>query len=174
MGKRRLQIAVFGSSEDLDIDTEMLNLAKEVGEEVARIGAVLFSGGMGGIMRAAAQGAKKRGGITIGVLPHSNPEEASEFNDVVVCSGLGWGMQSGLIVRSCDGVIVIGGGCGTLNELALAYMHNKPIVALALADGWASRFVDSYLDERRIVKVHGAKSAFEAVRLLTRLVTKKR
>jgi len=121
-------------------------------------------------MRAAAQGAKKRGGITIGVLPHSNPEGANEFNDVVICSGLGWGMQSGLIVRSCDGVIVIGGGCGTLNELALAYMHNKPIVALTSADGWGSKFVNSYLDERRIVKVHGAKSAFEAVRLLTRLV----
>jgi len=163
---RKIQIGVIGSDADLPIDHRTLSLARELGRQIATHEAILVCGGGGGIMMAVAQGAKEVGGITVGVLPFLDKEVANEFIDVVICTGMGWGIQGGLLVRSVDGVIVVGGGCGTLAELAMAYMHEKPVVAIRGTGGWADSLAGKFLDDRQITQIGSATSAMEAVELI--------
>jgi len=90
--------------------------AVAVGRLVAERGAVLVCGGLGGVMEAAARGAKQAGGLTIGILPGSDPAAANPHIDVAIATGLGE-MRNALIVRAAGAVIAIGGGWGTLAEI---------------------------------------------------------
>lgn len=108
---------------------ETLALAEEVGVEIARRGAVLVCGGLGGVMEAAARGAKRAGGLTIGILPGVSAQEANEFIDVPVVTGIGEA-RNALVVRSSDAVIAIAGSYGTLSEIALALKMGVPVVGM--------------------------------------------
>jgi len=103
--------------------------AAAVGRLVAEGGAVLICGGLGGVMEAAARGAKQAGGLTIGILPGSDPEAANPHIDVAIATGMGE-MRNALIVRAAGAVIAIGGGWGTLSEIALARRIETPVVGL--------------------------------------------
>ncbi|PYP49253.1 MAG: TIGR00725 family protein [Gemmatimonadetes bacterium] len=103
--------------------------AAAVGRLVAEGGAVLVCGGLGGVMEAAARGAKQAGGLTIGILPGSDPEAANPHIDVAIATGMGE-MRNALIVRAAGAVIAIGGGWGTLSEIALARRIETPVVGL--------------------------------------------
>src|SRR5439155_1314047 len=83
----------------------------------AERGAVLLCGGLGGVMAAAARGAKQAGGVTVGILPGNDPREANRDIDVALATGMGE-MRNALIVRAASAVIAIGGGWGTLSEIA--------------------------------------------------------
>ncbi len=108
---------------------DLAGLAEEVGREVARKGAVLICGGLGGVMTDAARGAKEVGGVTIGILPGSRTAEANEFIDFPIATNMGQGRNS-IIVHTADVLISIGGGYGTLSEIALALKIGKGVVAL--------------------------------------------
>jgi uncharacterized protein (TIGR00725 family) len=103
--------------------------AVAVGRLVAERGGVLVCGGLGGVMEAAARGAKQAGGLTIGILPGSDPAAANPHIDVAIATGLGE-MRNALIVRAAGAVIAIGGGWGTLAEIALARRSETPVVGL--------------------------------------------
>jgi uncharacterized protein (TIGR00725 family) len=103
--------------------------AVAVGRLVAERGAVLVCGGLGGVMAAAAQGAKQAGGLTIGILPGNDPVAANPHIDVAIATGMGE-MRNALIVRAAGAVIAIGGGWGTLAEIALARRSETPVVGL--------------------------------------------
>ncbi len=104
--------------------------AVEVGRRLAEQGAILLCGGLGGVMQAAAQGAKAvAGGLAIGVLPGNDPADANRFIDVPLATGMGE-MRNALIVRAAQAVIAIGGGWGTLSEIALARRIGTPVVGL--------------------------------------------
>ena len=103
--------------------------AAAVGRLVAEGGAVLVCGGLGGVMEAAARGAKQAGGLTIGILPGSDPGAANPHIDVAIATGMGE-MRNALIVRAAGAVIAIGGGWGTLSEIALARRIETPVVGL--------------------------------------------
>jgi hypothetical protein len=120
---------------------ELEKLAYDVGSEVAKSNSVLITGGLGGVMRAACHGAQEFGGITVGIIPQDDPSYANEFCDIVIPSGMGL-TRDFLNALSADGVIVIGGGSGTLSEICAAYMHKKPIVALKNSGGTASKYAD--------------------------------
>lgn len=122
-----LVIGVIGESAFTDAGHDAL--AEEVGRRVAAAGAALICGGLGGVMEAACRGARAAGGLTIGVLPGLERAEANPFVDVAVATGLGQA-RNVLIVLSCDALIAIGGGFGTLSEIALALRHGKPVVGL--------------------------------------------
>jgi uncharacterized protein (TIGR00725 family) len=107
-------------------------LAEEVGRLVAQEGATLVCGGMGGVMEAAARGAKKAGGTTIGILPGHDRAEANPYIDHVLTTGIGHARNLA-VVSSGDAVIAVGGGYGTLSEIALAARIGRPVVILA---GW--------------------------------------
>ncbi|HVH69408.1 MAG TPA: TIGR00725 family protein [Gemmatimonadales bacterium] len=119
-------VAVVGGS---TCTPEEAELAEAVGRLVAEHGGVLLCGGLGGVMAAAARGAKRAGGVTVGILPGSDPHEANPDIDVPLATGLGE-MRNALIVRAAGAVIAIGGGWGTLSEIALARRTNTPVVGL--------------------------------------------
>ena len=127
-------------------DAGTLDLAEEVGAEVARSGAVLLTGGMGGAMEAACRGARREGGLTVGILPGRSREDANPYVDVALPTGMGE-MRNALLVRSSDGVIALGGGHGTLSEIALALKLGKPLAGIgtwrAQVDGAEAGFVEA-------------------------------
>jgi len=90
---------------------------------------VLICGGLTGVMEHAARGARSAGGLTIGLLPGEDPIEANEYIDVAIASGLGHA-RNAILARTADGVVALGGGLGTLSEIALALRNGRPTVGI--------------------------------------------
>ncbi|MDQ3648360.1 MAG: TIGR00725 family protein [Actinomycetota bacterium] len=111
---------------------EIATAAEEVGAELARAGAVLVCGGLGGAMEAACRGAKREGGTTLGLLPGPDRAAANRYVDLAVSTGLGEA-RNALVVRASDAVVAVAGGFGTLSEIALALRTGVPVVGL---DSW--------------------------------------
>ena len=158
------QILVIGNNDD-GCTPESEKLAYDVGSEVAKSNSVLITGGLGGVMRAASRGAQESGGLTLGIFPQDDSSHANEFCDIVIPSGMGL-TRDFLNALSADGVIVIGGGSGTLSEICAAYMHKKPIVALKNSGGIASKYADEYLDHRKNVKIVGVETPQQAIKYI--------
>ena len=148
----RKQIGIIGAG---TCCSEVRNLAELVGREVAKRGAVLLCGGLGGVMEAAAYGAKQEGGTTLGILPGVLRDEANPWIDLVIVSGMGHA-RNALIAQSADVLIAISGEYGTLSEIALGLKMGKPVVVLE--PGW------------EIKGVHKANSPEEAVELAFKLI----
>jgi uncharacterized protein (TIGR00725 family) len=119
-------VAVCGES---DPQTPHHEVAFQVGRAIAERGAALVCGGLTGVMEHAARGARAAGGLTIGLLPGDDPSAANEFIDVAIATGLGHG-RNAVLVLSADGVIAIGGGLGTLSEIALALRSGRPAIGI--------------------------------------------
>ena len=168
MTKKR-QILVVGNNEN-GSTPELEKVAYETGLEIAKSGSVLITGGLGGVMRAACHGAKDADGLTVGIIPQNDPSFANEYCDIVIPSGIGLARDF-LNALSADGVIIIGGGSGTLSETCAAYMHKKPIVAIKNTGGIAEMFTDKYLDHRQNVKIVGVDSPKEAVKYILAKIT---
>jgi uncharacterized protein (TIGR00725 family) len=125
-GSSRAYVGVIGLGEE---DDDLVPIALEVGERLAAAGALLLCGGLGGVMTAAAEGAKRAGGTTVGLLPDDSRSHANPFIDVALATGMGE-MRNALIARAADVLIAIGGGYGTLSEIAFALKIGTPVVAL--------------------------------------------
>ncbi len=110
------RIAVIGggraSVEDLDV-------ARRLGSALAERGAVVICGGRGGVMEAVARGAAEAGGLTVGILPGSDPREANPWIVLPLATGMGQ-MRNALVVRAAEAVVAVAGAWGTLSEIALA------------------------------------------------------
>jgi uncharacterized protein (TIGR00725 family) len=125
MNKKKF-IAVIGGSECSPQEAE---LAEKVGCELARQGAVLVCGGLGGIMAAACKGASSEGGVTIGILPGGNRQAANPYVQIPIVTNLGEA-RNVVLVKSAEAVIAIGGGYGTLSEIGHALRNGLPVVGL--------------------------------------------
>ncbi len=167
---KRIQILIIGNNEN-GSNPELEKIAYETGSEVAKAGAILVTGGLGGVMNAACHGAKDAGGITLGIIPQNDPSFANEYCDIVIPSGIGLARDF-LTALSGDGVIIIGGGSGTLSEACAAYMHRRPIVAIKSTGGVAEKYADQYLDHRQNLKVIGVTNPKEAVKTIMREIKK--
>jgi uncharacterized protein (TIGR00725 family) len=152
-------IAVCGAG-DAGHGSALALAAEEVGAEVARSQAVLVCGGLGGVMAAACRGAKRAGGLTVGLLPGDDRAAANEWVDIAVPTALGEGRNL-LIVRMSDAVVAIGGGYGTLSEIALARKIGRPVVGLST---WSAAVPG--LDDPLVAE---ARDPEEAARLALRL-----
>lgn len=164
---RKIQIGVMGSCSDLQYTTQLVQLAEEVGYYIAKNNSVLLFGAekdLDSLSTAACRGAKKAGGTTIGVTYGKGKEVLESNVDVVIASGLerGGGRELTLVL-SCDAIITLNGGSGTLTEIAIAYQANIPIVSLQNSGGWSEKLSGQFLDGRKRVKVEAATSAKEAV-----------
>lgn len=168
MSKRR-QILVVGNNEN-GSTPELEKIAYETGVEIAKSGSVLITGGLGGVMSAACHGAKDADGLTVGIIPQNDPSFANEYCDVVIPSGIGLARDF-LNALSADGVIIIGGGSGTLSETCAAYMYKKPIVAIKNTGGTADMFADKYLDHRQNILIVGVDSPKNAVKYIMEKIT---
>ena len=152
------KIAIIGSS---CADEKMIGIAAEVGTEIAKQCLILIIGEYSGVMEASARGAKSCGGTVIGIM-RGEKEESAAYIDIQIPTGIGR-LRSDILINSSDGVIAIGGSAGTLKEMAYAYKIGKPIAVIKGSGGWADKLSDSYLDEKKTVKIVGAKTAKEAV-----------
>jgi uncharacterized protein (TIGR00725 family) len=122
----RFRVSVIGGVAD---QGKILELAERLGEAVGQRGWVLVSGGLGGAMEAASRGAKRAGGVTIGILPGASPGEANAHVDVVVATGMG-PARNALVVLNGEAIVAIGGSWNTLSEMALAKVYGKPVIGL--------------------------------------------
>jgi len=103
--------------------------AEDAGAAIAEAGATLVCGGLGGVMEAACRGARSRGGLTVGLLPGSDREDANGWVVLALPTGLGEA-RNALIVRAADAIVAIGGGWGTLSEIALALRAGVPVLGV--------------------------------------------
>lgn len=146
-------IGVIGASE---AEAKDLNIAYEVGREIALEGYILLCGGMGGIMEAACKGAKLNNGSTIGILPGESPSEGNKYVDFPVVTGLSHARNI-IIVRSSHVIIAIGGEFGTLSEIAFALKLKKQVIG-----------INTWNVSESIIKADTAKEAVaKAVELIT-------
>jgi len=120
------QIGVIGASV---ASAEIFNLAERVGREIAKRGGILVCGGLGGVMEACARGAKSMGGVTVGILPTESMEEANPYIDIKIATAMSHA-RNAIIARSCDSLIAVGGGLGTVSEIALAVKCGKKVICL--------------------------------------------
>jgi len=158
---RRKQMLVIGFGRDHC--TEIASRAAyQVGVEIARHDVLLLTGGLGGVMEAASRGAKETGGFVIGIIPQDNKSEANAYCDAVIATGMGFARDF-VTAYSADAVIVVGGGAGTMIEIAAAYQKKIPIVAVKGTGGVADQLVDSYIDDRKTERILGEDSPEKAV-----------
>ena len=104
-------------------------LAEEVGARLAEAGVIVVTGGLGGVMEAACRGARSRRGTTVGLLPGLDRAAATGWVDVAIPTGLGE-LRNGLVVRAADALVAVGGGAGTLSEIALAVKGGLVVAGL--------------------------------------------
>jgi uncharacterized protein (TIGR00725 family) len=126
LSSRRRLVAVCGES---DPQTSLSDLAFELGRGIAERNAVLICGGLTGVMEHAARGARAAGGLTIGLLPGDDTDEANQYIDVAIATGLGHA-RNAILALTADGVVAVGGGLGTLSEIALALRNRRPAVGI--------------------------------------------
>lgn len=119
-------VAVIGASQATDED---LRDAEAVGALLARAGAIVVCGGRGGVMAAAAKGAAEAGGTVVGMLPGEGRSDANEWVTVAIPTGMGE-LRNGLIVRTAEAMIAIGGAYGTLSEIALGLSAKLKVYGL--------------------------------------------
>ena len=127
---RPLIIAVIGGGEP---PRRAMELAEEVGRELALAGAVVACGGLGGVMEAVCRGAKSAGGTTIGILPGEDPAEASEYIDYPIMTGMGYA-RNVVLVKTGRAVIAVDGAYGTLSEIGHALGDGTPVIGLETWD----------------------------------------
>lgn len=171
--KRKIQIGVMGSCADLKYSKTIEILAEKVGYWVAKNNATLLFGAekdTDSLSTAACRGAKKAGGLTIGITYGKGLSVADKNVDVVIASGLerGGGREFTLVL-SCDAIIAISGGSGTLTEIAIAYQANIPIIVLSGTGGWSDRLANEFLDDRKRIKAEAVVNPKEAVELAIKL-----
>ncbi len=171
---RRVCVAVIGDAR-VERSDRRWTLAMGVGAGLVDRGYCVLTGGLGGVMEAACLGARQStswcAGTTIGLLPGTDPGRANPYVDIPLATGLDHGRNQ--IVAQASAVIAIGGGAGTLSELAFAWIHRRLIIGLRCG-GWSERLADERIDERiryREIpddRVYGADTAEEALVLLDR------
>jgi uncharacterized protein (TIGR00725 family) len=170
---QRKVIAIVGNASESSSPAVLL-LARTIGQGIVDAGFVLVTGGLGGVMRAASQGARLSAqcgdGSVLGILPSYDRTTANEFVQIAIPTGMQLARNT-LVVAMADVVIAIGGGSGTLSEMAIAWQLGKPIVAVTECGGWSGELAGRTLDSRGAVPVHTACDAAEAVALTIGLAT---
>jgi len=132
----RRYVAVCGASE---ATPSQIEAAREIGRLLAQAGAIVLNGGLGGVSGAASEGAAAAGGLVVGLLPDAHRAGANPHLTVALPTGLGQGRNT-LIVTAAQSVIAIGGGWGTLSEIALAKRLGRPVITL---DSWPVNGLES-------------------------------
>lgn len=134
-------IGVAGASQP---EPGLVELAEALGKRLAEAGAVVVCGGGGGVMAAVSKGVAAAGGTSIGLLPGDTRGEGNPYLGVALPTGLGEG-RNVLLVRASDALVAVGGGFGTLSEIALALRTGVPVVGLRTWSlGLAGRPVDAF------------------------------
>lgn len=176
---KKAQIGIMGSAADLKYSKEALNFSKELGKLIAESGNILVYGAENdytSLSTEAAKSASKNGGITVGVAGGKSKEIYGKYRPtVLINSGLdiGGGREFNLVL-SCDVIIAISGGSGTLTEMAIAYQANIPIIVIPMFGGWSEKLSDQYIDDRNRLKCLSATNPKEALELALKQIKDKK
>jgi len=192
MKEGQYQIGVVGTFKaDKEVEDRLNALAREVGAEIAKNGHILFFGPEldgNSISTQAALGAKEANGVTVGILYGSSGlqkiadddiHKVDKFRVLQAADQIVWtgaergGPRESVLVLSCDGLIAISGGSGTVTEMMIAYMNRRPVVVLENTGGWADKMANQFFDHRQRAKAIGAKTPEEAVKLIIREIEEK-
>lgn len=150
MNTRRPILSVIGSGDDLTPRVEAD--VRALGRMAVDAGFRVCTGGLAGVMAAVSAGARSaaayREGDTLGFLPSTDRDSADPDVDIAIPTGIGLARNL-LVVSAGDVVVAVGGGSGTLSEIALAWQLGRPIIVLSSCEGWAARMVGERLDDRR-------------------------
>jgi len=123
---RKQVIGIIGSR---NCSKKVEQLAQNLAKKLTKVVGILICGGLSGVMQAACQGFKAAGGLTIGIIPSYNKQDANEFVDVAIPTGLGLA-RNVLVVKSADVVVALPGEAGTLSEIAYCLQFAIPVVSL--------------------------------------------
>ncbi len=121
-----MRVSVIGGS---DVDTATEEVARTLGRRLAERGHTVVCGGLGGVMRGVCEGAVGADGHTIGVLPGERVEDANEFVETAVATGMGHA-RNALVVMNGDAVVAVAGSGGTLSEIGFAFVFDRPVAGL--------------------------------------------
>jgi len=152
MKNKLIIIAVIGGGE---VPPEIAKLAEEVGREIARQGAALVCGGLGGVMEAASRGADSEGGLTIGILPGENPDTANSYVKIPIVTAIGYA-RNVAVVKTARAVIAIDGSYGTLTEIGYALQNGLPVIGLGT---WS--ISSNNVEDKNIIRAENPKEAVE-------------
>ncbi len=119
-------IGVIGAG---SCNNEVFELAQKIGAGIAKMGAILVCGGLGGVMEGACRGAYEAGGQAVGILPGRDSTDANPYVTIPIVTDMGHA-RNVLIVRTSNLLIAISGGYGTLSEISIALKLEKPVVGL--------------------------------------------
>ncbi len=163
---RRAVVAIVGGARG---SQELMGAAQELGRLLVDARFRIATGGLGGVMQAASRGARGserwREGDVVGILPGLDASQANPWVDIAIPTGLNYA-RNVVLVSMADAVVAVGGGAGTLSEVAMAWQHQKLVVALDLGQGWSARLAGEALDARRADRILRAVSPAEALRLI--------
>ncbi len=167
----------MGSAADLKYSKKLEKQAEELGYWVAKMGAILIFGAekdYDSLSTAACRGAKKANGLTVGITYGKGLNIYERNADVIIGTGIerGGGREF-VLVNSCDAIIALSGGSGTLTEIAIAYQSNIPVIVLKNTGGWSQRLANQYLDSRKRIKIKVANTPKEAGELAIKLSNKR-
>jgi uncharacterized protein (TIGR00725 family) len=153
------QITVIGSAQPIPPD--VYQMAEELGKAIASRGAVLITGGKGGVMEAVCKGAKEKQGLTVGILPGCN-KDANPYVDIIIVTGMGDGRNI-INIKSADAIIAVNGGAGTLSEIALALKTDRKVIAIRPSGGVAEKMAGIVIDGREVTSVESVEEAIDLV-----------
>jgi uncharacterized protein (TIGR00725 family) len=171
---KKLQIGVIGSCSDLNYSKKAEQFAIDLGQEIAKQKYTLVYGAekdINSLPTIAAKAAIQKGATTLGITYEKGMNLfENSASSVVVATGLirGGGRETTLML-SCDAVIAIAGGSGTLNEICVAYQANIPVIILKGFGGWSDKLADTFLDERKRYKFKFANTAVEAINIINQM-----
>lgn len=161
-------VSVIGTSK---IDNSTRQTVLNLGELLAKNHFAIACGGLSGVMEAICEGAKKEGGLTIGIIPFKEKNLANRFVDIVIPVPFSQARNI-VVVLAGDICVAIGGKAGTLSEMCFAWIYEKPIIALSNIEGWSSKLASQTIDNRRNDVIHDAKSPSEVIEKLNFLIEK--
>ena len=172
------QIGIMGSAADLNYNNECLKFAKELGKLIAESNNILVYGAekeYSSLSTEAAIEASKYNGLTVGITPGKGKDIYGVFKPTVLipCGlGIGGGREF-VLINSCDAIIAISGGSGTLTEMAIAYQANIPIITVNKFNGWSKKMSNKYFDNRKRLKCLSASTPTEALDIALKEIEKR-
>lgn len=162
-------VSVIGAS---TLSKEDAKKVIEIGRLLAKNHYVVSCGGLSGAMEAVCKGAKKAGGLTIGIIPHKHKIAANQYVDIAIPVPFSQARNI-IVVLSGDIVLAIGGKAGTLSEIAFSWIYGKKVVSFTDIEGWASKLAGSQIDDRRPDKIYEANTPEEVIEKINLLFKEK-
>ena len=174
--KPRGFVSVIGPSY-CKVNDPIYDFARELGKVLVDHSFVIYSGGKRGIMEAVFRGARESEsyffGATVGVLPDSNRNSANRYTDISIATGIGYARNS-ILAHCGEVVIALGGGSGTLSEIAFAWQFGKKIICVDAFTGWSKELSGLKLDQRRRDKIIKATNINDVLKHLDKLIPLKK